>query len=148
LTGDDSRERSTAELITLAKKYRVADLLTFRPRYADIRPVLAALDVGLITSVRSEAVCRIALEYMSFAKPVVSSDVNILPEVVVNGRNGWTFRYDNPAELAACLSEAVLRKDLRSQRGATGAQMVRTEFSMETACQQTLDFYSRVIEAT
>ena len=54
----------------------------FPDKLDDVRPLMSELDVGVITSTRSEAICRVALEYMSFGIPVMASDVNILPEVV------------------------------------------------------------------
>ncbi|MBU1637763.1 glycosyltransferase family 4 protein, partial [bacterium] len=50
LTGDDSRERGARDLKALAQQKGVAGLITFQQRYEDIRPFIAGLDIGLITS--------------------------------------------------------------------------------------------------
>ena len=147
LTGDNSRQRGANDLKALAEQKEVESLLTFQERYADIRPFIAGLDVGLITSVRSEAVCRIALEYMSFAKPIISSDVNILPEVVRNGENGWIYRNRNAQELAHCIHVAIQNSEERQKRGQRGYELVHSEFSMDHYIEQTLQFYKSVIEA-
>ena len=147
LTGDDSRQRGQSDLLALARKYRVENLITFQRRYEDIRPLIAALDIGLITSVRSEAICRVALEYMSFSKPVISSDVNILPEVVIHGQNGWVFKNRDAHELAQCLKEAIQDTSERRKRGEVGYDLVCSEFSVESQIRQTVNFYHSVAQA-
>jgi glycosyltransferase involved in cell wall biosynthesis len=147
LTGDDSRQRGMADLLNLARKRGVDNLITFQDRYQDIRPLLASLDIGLITSVRSEAICRVALEYMSFSKPIISSDVNILPEVVLHGRNGWVYRNRDAHELAQCLHEAIGDASERKKRGQAGCELVHNEFSIESQMRQTLSFYQTAIAA-
>lgn len=147
LTGDDCRERGADDLRTLAKQNGVDKYLTFQQRYQDIRPLIAGLDVGLITSVRSEAVCRIALEYMSFTKPIISSDVNILPEVVRDGENGWIFPNRNAKALAKCIQAAVEDKALRDRRGKRGYELVHQDFSMEQYSEQTVQFYNSVLSS-
>jgi glycosyltransferase involved in cell wall biosynthesis len=147
LTGDDSRQRGMADLLHLARKRGVDNLIAFQDRYQDIRPLITALDIGLITSVRSEAVCRVALEYMSFSKPIISSDVNILPEVVIHGRNGWVYRNRNAQELAQRLREAIVDASERKKRGRAGFDLVHDEFSLELQMRQTLNFCQSVIEA-
>jgi glycosyltransferase involved in cell wall biosynthesis len=141
LTGEDSRERGQSQLRALAETMGVQNLITFQPRHEDIRPVIAALDVGLITSVRSEALCRVALEYMSFNKPVISSNVNILPEVVRDNENGWVFPNRDAAALARAIEDALLHPEKRERFGARGHALVTSEFAMHTELSQLLSFY-------
>ncbi|MBU0690916.1 glycosyltransferase family 4 protein, partial [bacterium] len=147
LTGDDSRERGARDLKALAQQKGVAGLITFQQRYEDIRPFIAGLDIGLITSVRSEAVCRVALEYMSFAKPIISSDVNILPEVVRNGENGWVYKNRDAQDLAQCIRDAVQESGTRTRFGKRGFEFVHSDFSIDNYIEQTLRFYSSVIHS-
>jgi len=48
----------------------------------DIADCLSALDVGVVASIGSEAVCRVAFELMTVGVPVVASDVGVLPEII------------------------------------------------------------------
>lgn len=49
---------------------------------SDINDCLSALDLGVIASLGSEAICRVAFEMMATGVPVVGSDVGVLPEIL------------------------------------------------------------------
>ncbi|MBI5060503.1 glycosyltransferase family 4 protein [candidate division KSB1 bacterium] len=142
MAGEDSRERGQRQLRALAEQFGVAATVSFLPKLADVRPLMSELELGIITSTTSEAICRVALEYMSFGIPVVSSDVNILPEVVIDGRNGWVFRNRDAAGLAAVLSAAVTSAGDRKSRGAAGSVLVREQFAPEREVAATLELFA------
>jgi glycosyltransferase involved in cell wall biosynthesis len=142
MAGEDSRERGQRQLRELAVQRGVEQSVTLLPKLSDVRPLMSELDLGIITSTTSEAICRVALEYMSFGIPVISSDVNILPEVVVDGRNGWVFANRDAGMLARLLAAAVASPQHRASRGATGRSMVRAEFSPERELADTLACYA------
>ena len=133
LAGGDSRERSARDLELLADRLGVRRHLTFLGNLDDVRPLLSELDVGIITSTRSEAICRIALEYMSFGVPIIASDVNILPEVVRDGENGWIFHNHDAAGLARQLRAAIDQSGERQRRGQRGYELVHNDFSATRA---------------
>jgi glycosyltransferase involved in cell wall biosynthesis len=145
MAGEDSRERGATQLKALAQKFGVTDHIAFLPRLDDVRPLMSDLDVGLITSTRSEAICRVALEFMSFGKPVISSDVNILPEVVRAGENGWVFPNRNPIQLAGCLHGILQDPGQLHVRGARGLELVQSEFDLKREVEETLAFYSETL---
>lgn len=144
LTGDDNRQRSALDLKQLAEQNGTLNCIRFEPRLADVRPLLNEIDLGIITSTRSEAVCRIALEYMAYDKPIISSDVNILPEVVRNKVNGLIVSTRNPAELAGALRYAIENQDSLKVLGVNGGKLLRSEFTLEAMTSGTVEFYNRV----
>ncbi|MBK6766095.1 MAG: glycosyltransferase family 4 protein [bacterium] len=145
LTGDDNRQRSAADLRALAQNRGVVDSLRFESRLADVRPLLAEIDVGIITSVRSEAVCRIALEYMAYAKPIISTDVNILAEVVRDGVNGWSVPVGDAAAMANALRRALTERDRLPMIGESGRTLVETEWSLSQQTAQTVSLFQRLL---
>ena len=144
IAGQDSRERSRSDLETLARQLGVAEYVTFLGTLDSVQPLIADLDLGIITSTRSEAICRIALEYMSFGVPIIASNVNILPEVVRHGENGWTFRNHDAQELAVCISDAMKSTDERQRRGQRGLEMVQDEFSIAHEREQIVGIFENV----
>lgn len=145
LAGEDSRERGQKDLQGLARQWNVDQHLTFFNRLDDVRPLMSELDIGLITSTRSEAICRVALEYMSFGIPVISSDVNILPEIIQNESNGWVFRNQDARALAKCLQDALHNPQIRKQKGEAGFSLVRHDLSLSTELDLTIDFFKQAI---
>lgn len=51
-------------------------------RREDIGACLSALDAGVIASTGSEAIARAALELMAAGRPILSSDVGVMPDLV------------------------------------------------------------------
>lgn len=143
LAGEDTRDRNHEDLKTIAKLFGVERQIRFLGRLDDVRPLMSELDVGVVTSVRSEAICRVALEYMSFGIPVISSDVNILPEVVLNGRNGLTFPNRNAHALAEGLRTMLRHADEPNRLGSAGRDMVHSAFSLGHEIEQTVAFYEQ-----
>lgn len=148
LAGEDSRERGKQDLQELAKSLGVEKHVAFLGWLDSVQPVIAELDLGMITSTRSEAVCRIALEYMSYQLPVISSDVNILPEVVLDGENGWVFPNHNAQALAHCIRHALTSPNECKKRGQRGLELVQTTFSIDHQLEQTFAYYQNLQNQT
>lgn len=144
IAGADSKERTRRDLEVLATRMGVAEPITFLGKLEQVAPLIAELDFGIITSTRSEAICRIALEYMSFGVPIIVSNVNILPEVVRAGENGWTFANHDAAALARHLRFVIDHADERRLRGKRGYAMVRSEFSAVHEYEEVLTVFERL----
>ncbi|MDR2152565.1 MAG: glycosyltransferase [Helicobacteraceae bacterium] len=52
---------------------------------ADITACISAFDIGVVASLGSEAICRVAFEIMSVGVPLIAAKVGALPEVTPNG---------------------------------------------------------------
>jgi glycosyltransferase involved in cell wall biosynthesis len=141
VVGPDAREQTAADLMEYARALGVHEKTIFTGEVEDVREVMTELDLGIIPSVRSEAICRVALEYMTFQIPIIATEINILPEVVRNGVNGWTVPLGDPSAFARALAEALQSESERKRRGAEGKKMVFDEFSRKRMVERTLDFY-------
>jgi glycosyltransferase involved in cell wall biosynthesis len=142
--GENTRERSADDLMALATELGVENNVAFSGILDKVQPLMTELDVGLVTSLGSEAVCRVALEYMSFGVPVIASDVNILPDIVKHGENGWLYPHDSARTLAECLTECVIDAEKRKAMGICGAQNVRNELSLSAEVSRVIAFYEKI----
>jgi glycosyltransferase involved in cell wall biosynthesis len=75
-------DRDIPAVRALAESAGVADRVRVLGNVAGIADFMASLDVGVISSLGSEAVCRVAMEMMACGTPVIASDVGVLPEIV------------------------------------------------------------------
>lgn len=55
----------------------------------DITEIMNMSDLGVISSLGSEAICRVAMEFMACGVPVISSNAGVLPEMLPE-----EYRYD------------------------------------------------------
>ena len=65
--------------------------------------------------------------------PVVASDRAYLPEVIVDGENGFLADPDSPAELAVKAIEVLASRELRSRFKVNGRKTVETRYSLHEA---------------
>ncbi len=114
-----------------AERLGVTDRLVTVERCDNIPAVLNSVDVGIITSLGSEANSRATLEYMACGKPVVVTNVGVLPELVAEGKNGFVIEKGNSEKLAETLKKLVLNKDLCSEMGKASRQRIEDNFTLK-----------------
>ncbi len=114
-----------------AERLGVTDRLVTIERCDNIPAVLNSVDVGIITSLGSEANSRAALEYMACGKPVVVTNVGVLPELVAEGKNGFVIEKGISEKLAETLKKLVLNKDLCSEMGKASRQRIEDNFTLK-----------------
>jgi len=96
---------TVARLKKLAERLNISDRLVFVSSEIEINRLVAALDVGVVSSTGSEALSRVALEYMACGVPVVATRVGGLPETVEEDVTGLIV----PPADAGAMAEAVYR---------------------------------------
>lgn len=65
----------------MVKENGLADITFITGRRKDVPALMNASDLGVISSIGSEAICRVAMEFMACGVPVVASDAGVLPEM-------------------------------------------------------------------
>ena len=99
--------------------------------FDNLSEVLSRVDVGVIPSIFSEVICRIGMEYMASGKAVIASDVNVLPELVINGESGLIFNSEDEVALADAILKLAEDKELRREYGIAGRKRAEELFSIE-----------------
>jgi glycosyltransferase involved in cell wall biosynthesis len=93
----------------------------------DVEDIISAFDVGVVSSIGSEAIARTTLEYLSVGKPVIVTDVGCLAEVV--DENCAIVCKPNVASLHQALND-IQSKDL-NQMGQSALKKAHN-YSIET----------------
>jgi len=128
LFAGDGRTRTSAEAHMSAKG--IAEHVVFVGEQRDVRPVIAAMDVGVLCSVAVETLSLAALEIMAMGVPMVMSDIGGASEIVDDGVNGRLFPVGDTAALVehlGALTDLALRRSLAAAAVAT----VRRAFTAE-----------------
>jgi glycosyltransferase involved in cell wall biosynthesis len=115
-------------------------LAGFRP---DVLSLHKAFDVFAMSSV-TEGLGTSLLDAMACAKPIVATAVGGIPEVVVDGENGFLVPPRDAEAMAGAIVRLLTDDGLRRRMGDAGLARVRNRFSAERMVQETLDVYERI----
>lgn len=111
----------------------------------DIPEIMAALDMLVLPSVRSEGTSQVVPQALAVGTPVVGTTVGGTPEVV---RDGETGRLVAPAD-AHALAEAILSlladPDRARALGRAGQTLVRTQYTFDTMMERITAVYRELL---
>jgi glycosyltransferase involved in cell wall biosynthesis len=124
-------ERTFSWLHEQAKNLGINDRLISFGLRKDIAKVICNLDIGLITSVGSEANSRAALEFMASGKPVVGTSVGVIPELITDKEQGFIVSPRNPTAVSNALTKLIQNPILRKSLGKNARERVEKNFSLE-----------------
>jgi glycosyltransferase involved in cell wall biosynthesis len=137
--GDGERR---AELEALVREIGIADSVAFIGWRRDMRRVYADLDVVALTS-RNEGSPVALIEAMASARPVVSTAVGGVPEVVVDGVTGLTVPSGNVPAVADAIVRLFHDRDLGEQLGAAGRRHVYPRYDSSRLVNDVRNLYLR-----
>ena len=111
---------------------------------ADVRPMIAALDVGFVLSYDVETISFACREMMAMGKPVLLSDYAGLPENIEPGRDGWLVPVRDPAAIARVLQTILEQRERLPEMGAAARAHAEAEFGLERFVDKTEAVYQRL----
>jgi glycosyltransferase involved in cell wall biosynthesis len=147
ISGIDA-ELSKAELAKYAANLNIENHITFLDYYQPITELISILDIAVIASKGSEAICRVAFEYMAMGKPIIATDVNVLPEIIVDARNGFIVASENAYEMAQAIMQLINNRSLRQKISGQNVMDCRRRFDLQVAAQETDEVYRFLLESS
>jgi glycosyltransferase involved in cell wall biosynthesis len=96
------------ELMILANQLEISDRVSFLGARADIHEFLSAIDIFIMPSLWEGQPIAL-LEALAIGKPSIASAVDGIPEIIVNGANGYLVNPKDVAGLAAAIDLAILQ---------------------------------------
>src|SRR6266850_654398 len=113
----------------------------------DIPEVMAALDVLVLPSIRSEAIPQVIPQALAVGTPVVASTVGGSPELIRDGENGRLVPPADPRALADAIL-ALLREPERARAMARAGQaMVLARYTIDETMARTTAVYREILDA-
>jgi glycosyltransferase involved in cell wall biosynthesis len=140
LAGDGPLE---PEIRRLSKARGIAEHVRFLGYQPDPAPVLARSQIFVLAS-RSEALPRSILEAMRAGLPVVATDVGGVSEVIIHRETGLLVPPQDPAALAAAISELQASPGLRREFGDRARSMFERRFRLDYTVEKMLALYAMV----
>ena len=86
------------------------------------------------------------IESFACGKPVIASNIGALPDLVIDGWNGFLFEPGNAVQLASLIQYLSDRPERAAEMGVNGYQSVITENDPEIHYQKILDVYQHLLD--
>ena len=141
LVAGDGPERAWLE--EGARRLGVADTVLFLGIRRDVPAVLAAVDVAVLSSDYEGSPLSV-MEYMAAAKPVVSTRVGGVPELVQEDVHGLLVEPRDPEALAEAVARLLRDPALAKRLGTEGRKRQQREFSLEAMVGRIEDLYEEL----
>ena len=88
-----------------------------------------------------------ALEALSCKVPVIATDVGGLPEVVIDGENGFLFPVGDVDSMAAAAVKLLRNDDLRRRFGESGRRLALEQFNQDDIVERYRRIYRHALES-
>jgi glycosyltransferase involved in cell wall biosynthesis len=97
----------------------------------DTPEVLAACDMIVIASLRTEASPIVLREAFASGRPVIATKVGDIPEIIRDRENGLLIEPGNPQELASAILEFISDPEFAAHCAANGLRYATENFSFD-----------------
>jgi glycosyltransferase involved in cell wall biosynthesis len=113
------------------KKSNIQNDVKLLPKINDVRELISITDIGILSSRYSEYICRIALEFMAFGKPVVAPDLNVIPEIIIHGKSGFIYNQKDLDMAADFIVKLASNNKKIKEMGDNGFKRIEENYSMK-----------------
>ena len=110
----------------------------------DILSLMAFADVGVVSSIASEVICRVAVEFFSVGTPVVALPTGCLPEIIQNGETGALASVQSSEALAQALRLLLANSEHRALLSDNARRAAETRFAPQHMLDATLAVYRQL----
>jgi glycosyltransferase involved in cell wall biosynthesis len=134
--GDYSRYESI-----IPSEYK--DRLLLLKERRDIENIMNACDIGVLSSY-SEGLPNVVLEFMALGKPVISTPVGGVPELIDENINGFTFEIGESKDLELIINNLLNNPQLRENIGSNAKNKIKESFSSDRMNTEYIELYNKV----
>jgi glycosyltransferase involved in cell wall biosynthesis len=110
---------------------------------ADVASFLGALDVFAFAT-RSEGFGQVVVEAMAAGKPVVTSKIAPLTQIVVDGETGLLVEPEKPGTFARAISWLLIHPEEARRMGMQGRERIYSHFSAEKMVAKVMSLYEEL----
>jgi glycosyltransferase involved in cell wall biosynthesis len=138
VAGDQPKQELFAEVTKLGMQSQVY----FPGLLDDVRPLLAACDVGFVLSYK-EALSFACREMMALGLPVIVTRIGGLPENLSEGENGWIVSVRDVLAMSEVLRQIAAQPELLREFGVAARHHAEHSFNLSDFAAQTLAIYQQ-----
>ncbi len=127
-----------AQLEALAK--RLGARITFLGNCTNVPAVLAAFDIFAYPTL-GDSFGFVNAEALAMGKPVISTRVGAVPELVRDGETGFLIEPQDAWGLAQCICYLLNEPEIGRRMGSQGRQLIETKFDLKQEVTAMADLY-------
>jgi glycosyltransferase involved in cell wall biosynthesis len=111
----------------------------------DVPACLAAMDVVVLPSVKSDGVPQVLLQALAMRKSVVASAVGGIPEVIQHRHTGMLVPPNDHEALAEAIVQVLCDPESATVWAQAGGQLIDTHYALEYMLDRTAAVYTAVL---
>lgn len=143
---EQERLRQRIEDLSLGEHVKFLGTLS----HEDLIPYYQTADVFVLPSItrdgKAEALGVVLLEAMASGCPVIGSNVGGVPDIIIDGENGFLVPEQDPDALAERIIQILSDEELKNKFQKNGYNRIIESFTWNQVTNQFLDIYSHVLD--
>ncbi|MFH1905330.1 MAG: glycosyltransferase family 4 protein [bacterium] len=129
-----------SQLKSIVQKMELSNYVIFAGKRENIPQILSGIDIFVLSS-SVEGSPAVIKEALIMEKPVISTNVGGIPEIIQNGITGILVPPHNPEALADGILDAINNMNKALEMAKKGKQVIINEFSETRLAQLTAEVY-------
>jgi glycosyltransferase involved in cell wall biosynthesis len=113
----------------LAAKYHLSDSLIITGWLEDTIPYIGLFDIAMLLS-RWEGFGLALAEYMASKKPIIATNIDAIPELIINNKNGLLVPVDDVIAIYNAVLRLKRNSQLKEKLICEGLQVVKEKFNI------------------
>ena len=138
-------EPEMTALRTAINQLELKDHVRLIPERADILQIMEFADLGIVSSVESEVICRVAMEFFSVATPVVALPTGCLPEIIRHGQNGMLAKNKTSDALVIGIRDVLSNPELSNRISQGARRDAEVRFDPQIMLDKTLEIFESAL---
>ena len=109
--------------------------------YEQLPKYINVCDIYIHPTLRDEAAPLVIIQAIACGKPVVATNIGGIPDVILNGVNGYVFELGNSIEFSECINKILSNDKLRNLMSHSARKIAIKNFSSVLMAKKLLDIY-------
>lgn len=143
IVGEDAQIKKE-EILRSAEKLGIEKII-IPGRVPNVEELISAFDIGVISSIGSEMICRVLLEYYAAGIAAVGTSVNQIEEIIGLSGAGLLVPPGDSTSLADAIKKYAMNENLRKTHGERARKWIEMKGSLENLGRVTETFLERVL---